>query len=211
MTVVWLGGDLKDGGCNRQAGTPFGTPLEGTASLGEIGTPGRLTGAGNGYTEYYHQAVPPQRTGKHNYDKRQFPKGGLWRTQYHWRTPNDEDTRRTLKVCGTLRTGGWRTHSQSKMPVEHSGGRGSISGGHLGGKDNGEAEKIRQGTEDEDSGWRTFGGLQAIPEDEKGQIKTSRGQLEPYAMGLSPSPSMSWVSRTVAPPHKPKWTLPGAL
>ena len=88
-------------------------------------------------------------------------------------------------MCGTL---GWRTHSQSKMPVEHSGGRGSISGGHLGGKDNGEAEKIRQGTEDEDSGWRTFGGLQAIPEDEKGQIKTSRGQLEPYAMGPSPSP-----------------------
>ena len=74
------------------------------------------------------------------------------------------------------------------MPVQHSGGRGSISGGHLGGKDNGEAEKIRQGTEDEDSGWRTFGGLQAIPEDEKGQIKTSRGQLEPYAMALSPSP-----------------------
>ena len=92
-------------------------------------------------------------------------------------------------MCGTLKTGGWRTHSQSKMPVEHSGGRGSISGGHLGGKENGEAEKIRQGTEDEDSGWRTFGGLQAIPEDEKGQIKTSRGQLEPYAMGLSPSPS----------------------
>ena len=90
-------------------------------SLGENRTPRRLNGVGNRDPEdggHYHQSVTPKRTGRDTDDKRQFSQGELWRTQNHWRTSNNEDTRRTLKGCGKWMPRGWRTLTEENASRE---------------------------------------------------------------------------------------------